>query len=227
MPKVFLTNDPIERVSAIESPMMEFNLDIPPADNITNNGTLKVILSATEDFASITEHIPSQYEVYNTDWSVIVGNSVAPVNFNKELRCTIPAIGAQSLKYAKIMFTVDGIPYQSGAILITSFTLLVFSTKPIDVFGQVKPLKVKIKDKTNSILVGAPYTIRVDVCNNALETVPTWENATTAYTNDEFFTFTNITKTPAKNWAISVKYTITKANARDIIEITEVYVAYV
>ncbi|MGO0061836.1 DNRLRE domain-containing protein [Brevibacillus fluminis] len=52
----------------------------------------------------------------------------------------------------------------------------------------------------------------VKVCNNALDSVPTWEDATNAVKGNRGYLFTNKTKT-ANNWAINVWVVIAKGTA--------------
>lgn len=53
---------------------------------------------------------------------------------------------------------------------------------------------------------------KVEVCNNALDEHPTWENATEQVKEERQFNFTNQTKTAA-HWAVGVQITIEKAAA--------------
>lgn len=50
---------------------------------------------------------------------------------------------------------------------------------------------------------------KVEVCNNAFDTVPTWEDITAQVAINRVFNFTNATKTAAK-WGVNIRFTITK-----------------
>lgn len=50
---------------------------------------------------------------------------------------------------------------------------------------------------------------KVEVCNNAFDAVPTWEDMTAQVAINRVFNFTNETKT-ANSWGVSVRFTITK-----------------
>ena len=50
---------------------------------------------------------------------------------------------------------------------------------------------------------------KVEVCNNAFDAVPTWEDMTAQVAINRVFNFTNETKT-ADSWGVSVRFTITK-----------------
>lgn len=50
---------------------------------------------------------------------------------------------------------------------------------------------------------------KVEVCNNAFDAVPTWEDMTAQVAINRAFNFTNETKT-ADSWGVSVRFTITK-----------------
>lgn len=55
-------------------------------------------------------------------------------------------------------------------------------------------------------------TLKVEVCNNAFDASPAWEDATQAYLNKAAHTFVNATKTAA-NWGVDVRLTILKNTA--------------
>lgn len=55
---------------------------------------------------------------------------------------------------------------------------------------------------------------KVEVCNNAMDEHPTWENATEQVLQDRQFNFTNQTKT-AEKWAVGVQITIERGEATE------------
>ncbi|MDO4719620.1 MAG: hypothetical protein Q4A78_03075 [Peptostreptococcaceae bacterium] len=55
-------------------------------------------------------------------------------------------------------------------------------------------------------------TAKVEVCNNALDELPAWENMTEKLQNDQVYTFVNQDKT-AEQWAVGVRITIERAQA--------------
>lgn len=63
-----------------------------------------------------------------------------------------------------------------------------------------------------------PSTIRVYVSNNALDVTPTWENATTEFLRQDYYTFKNATKTAAK-FGVGVKVVIQANDSMEPISI--------
>lgn len=57
-------------------------------------------------------------------------------------------------------------------------------------------------------------TIKVEVCNNGFDAIPTWEDATTEFINKEAYSFTNKLKT-ASNWGVNFRVTLLKNNATE------------
>ena len=64
-----------------------------------------------------------------------------------------------------------------------------------------------------------PAAIKVEVCNNGNDAVPTWENATTDFLNQEYYTFTNSQKTAA-TFGVSIRITIEANDSMDEISIS-------
>lgn len=63
-----------------------------------------------------------------------------------------------------------------------------------------------------------PSTIRVYVSNNALDVTPTWEDATTEFLRQDYYTFKNATKTAAK-FGVGVKVVIQANDSMEPISI--------
>ena len=59
--------------------------------------------------------------------------------------------------------------------------------------------------------------MKIEACNNAFDTVPTWEDITQAYVNKEVYIFTNKSKT-AEKWGIDIKVTIKAHDSLGTIE---------
>jgi hypothetical protein len=62
---------------------------------------------------------------------------------------------------------------------------------------------------------------KVEVCNNAADTEPTWEDATTAVLNNEAYQFTNKNKT-SDTWAVGVRVSIDRNGAEGECYINEI-----
>lgn len=87
-------------------------------------------------------------------------------------------------------------------------TVLVFTLeKPLDADAQITKC---IETLTASVPEGASITI--EVCNNAYDASPTWEDVTQEVLNREKIFFENTTKTAA-NWGYNVRVTIERNNA--------------
>ncbi|WP_444543219.1 glycoside hydrolase family 78 protein, partial [Lysinibacillus alkalisoli] len=102
------------------------------------------------------------------------------------------------------------------------------STKAIGKYGEVRHIRAGNKlaydtlkqpidtaaAPANRVLVALDYaiatdgsnpaTIKVWICNNANDIIPTWEDMTTDFLNMDYYTFTNNVKT-AETWAVALK----------------------
>jgi hypothetical protein len=205
-----------------------FQLNFNSYDNVTTSGVVTLRVASKEDFSDASIVTPANFytrTIGTTTWSSsIAGNTITTVQQALELRVDLTALAAETKQYVKVLFTVGGIAYESTPILFTNLTEIDFKLQTPINFGTVQPQKVKVMDRIVATIASA-YTIKVEACNNANDASPTWENMTTQYLNGQFFAFTNKTKT-APNWAINVHYYIKKANANDIIEISDLYVAF-
>jgi hypothetical protein len=71
------------------------------------------------------------------------------------------------------------------------------------------PVRMTI-EVVREVAAGAIFT--VEVCNNAYDTTPTWEDATAATLAGLAYVFTNEVKT-STNWGVSVRVTLNRNNA--------------
>ena len=62
---------------------------------------------------------------------------------------------------------------------------------------------------------------KVEVCNNAYDQKPTWEDATVVTTEGRAFNFLNTTKTSSK-WGVSIRLTIEKGTSTNYSYITTI-----
>ena len=227
MAKVVNMNAPVVRVGTTARQVL-FKLNFNAYDNVSGSGTVTVRVATKEDFSDATIITPSTfYHKLSADpaWTTVSNNTITTDLQTKDLRVDLPALAAESKQYVKVLFTVGGVTFESSPTLYSAFTEIDFKLKtPVGV-SQVRPVKVKVLDRIKAT-VTSPFTIKVEVCNNAQDTTPTWENATDAYLNNKYFTFTNTTKKSA-NWAISVRYYIKKNNATDAVEVSDLYIAFV
>jgi len=226
MPKV-IHNNPLINRSGTSARQVLFQLNFNAYDAVSASGTITFKVSANEDFSGSSTVTPTTFYYRTTSngtWTSVAGNTVTLAQQAYYLRADLTALASETKQYVKVIFTVGGVAYESSAILFTNLTEIEFNMQNPIVTGTVKPTKVKVMDSIKATY-SSPYTIKVEVCNNANDASPTWENATTKYLDGDFYDFTNNTKT-ASNWAIGVKYYIKKNNAADSIEITDLYIAF-
>lgn len=83
-------------------------------------------------------------------------------------------------------------------------------------------------EAAKSVLLSLAYVgagITVEVCNNAFDTTPTWEDMTTEALAHRSYEFINDTKTAAK-WGVQFKITITKSNTIKDVQCSALSYAY-
>jgi hypothetical protein len=93
-------------------------------------------------------------------------------------------------------------------------------------FGDKRPVKIGVKAKIVADVMTS-YTIKVEACNNAFDTTPTWEDITASYLAEGFHEFTNRVKQADKSWGISIRLNIRKNASSDSVEVQEFYMYYV
>lgn len=225
MSKIDLLFPEITRVSSTETLTVDFQLDFTSLD-ITSSVALSFVLSDTNTFASVTTANPASFIWYNGGTgTTVTGNTLTTSMIDKKIRVTLPAIGAEKVKYMKIAVDYAGKKFVSKPFILTSVTEINVTKKtPINT-GTTRPSMVRVMDSMSVKSNAGRFTIKVEACNNALDTTPTWENITTAYLASSYYTFTNKTKTNA-NWGISVRYSIKKLNTKDEVELSEYYITY-
>ena len=83
-------------------------------------------------------------------------------------------------------------------------------------------------EAAQSVLLNLAYVgagLQVEVCNNAFDTTPTWEDMTEEVLAHRSYEFTNTTKTGTK-WGIQFRITITKSPTIKDVQCSEVSYAY-
>lgn len=85
-------------------------------------------------------------------------------------------------------------------------------------FTLKNPIETSIAAKkiivSGVVTVPTGATLSVKACNNGFDTLPTWEDITTAFLNRQAYSFTNKTKTATK-WGINIQFEILKGTATD------------
>jgi hypothetical protein len=195
--------------------------------SITTSTTVKFQISDTKDFIIATDIIPTLLYVNNNSaWIEYTnGANILTSDIGKEFKCEIDFPNEKVVKFIRVVSTENGVDYESFPVLISSVDLIDIQLDPPIPF-PVRPIKIKVKDKkTIDLQNSGTVSIKVEVCNNIYDPVPTWEDMTTEYTNGDFHLFANKLKL-SSNWGISVKYTISKSNYATKVEIDEIYVGF-
>jgi hypothetical protein len=183
-------------------------------------------VAENKDFSgTVTNITPTSLSVYNgSAYVAYTGVSIKAADLGKKFKYTTASLtDSNKILYLKIIITEGTDIYESGTILLTALNKIDFTLSNPKVLN-VMPVKVKITDKKT--VVGTGITYSVQVCNNALDASPTWEDMTTAYLNGDFYTFKNAIKT-AGSWGINVRYIVTKTNYNSTVEINEIYLAHI
>ena len=85
---------------------------------------------------------------------------------------------------------------------VNSFTVQTTTIKSI----TTRPTRIKLNVVRN---IPVEATFKVEVCNNAFDTSPVWEDATSSVTGGLAHVFSNATKT-ATNWGVSIRVTVNR-----------------
>lgn len=224
MPNITLIS-PIDkqRMQANTSLNVDFSLD--QFVTSATNCTIKIFFSDTINFSSPTILTPTSL-YYSTDGvnfnPYSSNNIIQSTDTDKIFRAVVTFPNSETIQYIKISDTDDSIEYFSHISMLSAYPTIDFCTKKITL--TERPLKVKVVDE-KTIIDPEHVVISVYATNNALDITPLWEDITSAYNNNQFYSFTNITKTDT-NWAISIKYLITKNLYTAGVEITEIFVAH-
>ena len=98
----------------------------------------------------------------------------------------------------------------------TSDRYYAFEKKVTSLFVQTNPMSVDTMPTRMSLRVTrnvpTESIFKIEVCNNANDATPTWEDATETITEDKVYLFGNTSKT-ADSWAVSVKITVDRNGA--------------
>ena len=194
-------------------------------DTGVGSATVEVYLDENNSFSNPTILNISNVYIYNGN-SYTSHSSDGTINTSNlpgqfKVSFTFPDING--VRYMKLAIIEGSNTYFSPIILLSSNNTLDFTTIPLVLDNR--PFKVKVDDK-KKIINGSNISINVYVTNNALDEEPVWENMTTQYLTNQFYTFTNEEKTNIK-WAIAVRYLIVKSDYNAGFEIEEIYISHV
>lgn len=137
-----------------------------------------------------------------------ISNAVRDQTYSLDLSS---AWSSLSLGTHTITITVDD---GKGASTTRTYTFIKVDDRII-VYGK-NPIQTSIPAKevvvTGIVDLAPDATLTVQVCNNAFDASPTWEDATQAFINKEAYYFTNTTKT-ATNWGVNYRVEVLKNTA--------------
>ena len=85
---------------------------------------------------------------------------------------------------------------------VNSFTVQTTTIKSL----TTRPTRIKLNVVRN---IPMESTFKVEVCNNAFDTSPVWEDATSSVTGGLAHVFSNTTKT-STNWGVSIRVTVNR-----------------
>lgn len=93
-----------------------------------------------------------------------------------------------------------------------SFTATFVKAVPMIQFTRALPVEASELPTEILVRVNGEFPeegLTVEVCNNAFDETPTWENMTTEFLDEDIFAFTNTAKT-AENWGVNIRVTIVR-----------------
>jgi hypothetical protein len=214
------------------SPNSNINIDFKLAafESSATTGEIVMKVSSSNDFSGASIITPTQIlfsdDAGETFQELTSDNIISADDAGTDLifRFVYAYPNENSIKYMKLTFTEDeNSAIDSLPIILTSLNTLDFKLASAITKSQ-KPGRIKISLKENYIN-NPDLNIQVLVTNNALDTEPVWEDATTEFNNNEYYIFTNSVKSQT-NWGINVRFIITKSSYDTGIEIEEIYLAY-
>lgn len=212
-----------QRLAPLSSTDIEFTYNF--FNTSENLVSIQLYIDDSKDFPNPIVINPDSLLIFDIDQFIAYrpNNTISKDDIGNRFKFTFTFPDTNGVKYVKIVATEGLNAFDSSPVLVSTLNALDFTLNPIQLTEM--PTKIKVDDKKN-IILPEYITISVYACNNALDNSPTWEIMTTEYLNGSFFAFINKTKT-ANNWAISVRYIITKSNYNAGIDIEEVFVAYI
>lgn len=225
MARINLLTPSIVRARKTDILPISFTIQLSPKDTATS-ATFTIETSDTEDFSTITTITPTSYKYTKSgNTNTATGNTISNTNFDAQITYEMAALSVETVKYARVSLTIGSTTLKSQPIMFITLMKLDFSLKNPIPF-TTRPNKVLVNATIESSNPTG-YTLKVQACNNAFDTNPTWEDVTQAFNEKRFHTFANTNKEQNKSWGISVRFIITKSNYLDSVEVLEVVLGFV
>lgn len=202
---------------------IEQSLDItfsPATDPDGDAQTFAVEVASNSAFTSGKQTFTAGLKKYNATSKVWEDATVGTnADAGGSFKIPVSGLALNSDRYIRVS-TID----KTGSGTATySDTILVHVGMKLEIQSPAAPLDYQPTSCTPrfGMTVDPRATITVMVCNNALDTAPTWEDATAAYNANKPHIFTNKTKT-ANSWAVAEKLKIDANDSTGTIEVTAI-----
>lgn len=191
----------------------EFYVEFYPGqDTEGDTQTMKVELADDDAFAVNKQEFSEMEKQENGDW--VSASNVQAGDVGKKFRIKISGQTKGTKKYVRV--TSNDAGSQSASIseeiLVRIGTVLEIQTHPFVKEDRPEFVSVKLQ-----AVIDEQAETEIFVCNNANDTVPTWEE----YTKDSVHSFANQEKT-ADQWAVSVRVKVSAGAATEEISIAAI-----
>ena len=192
----------------------------PASDPDGDNQYFTLDVADDTNFSVNLKSVTSGLKKYNSTSKLWESASfAAPADVGKQFKLEVTGLNQTRDKYIRVA-TKDtngsNTTVYSDVIKVSVGTRLSFKNLPQQL--DYKPVSATIR---LSGIIDDNATVQVEVCNNALDSTPTWENAMAAYNANQPHKFTNTSKT-ATHWAVATKVTIDANNSTGEISISAV-----
>lgn len=235
----FITNLPPEKPSnpgpadnyrVPLKPTLEFTA---PTDAENENIHFKLELASDDAFTDPTVKDSSTdttgWEYYNeTTWKALSSEGLAFEDHGKKIRYTFQEDLTEGDTYywqvAGYNPNIGKMGEYSDAQRIRVGNSIVYVDEPQATTARAERIlgKVFLNLATDGT---APASWKLEVCNNALDENPTWEEITQAVKDGAYHVFTNDTKT-ATEWAVNYKFTVEANDTMGPIEVQAVSISF-
>jgi hypothetical protein len=174
--------------------------------------TVKLQIAGNSAFTSPTEFTTVERLIDDT-WTAVT-NAFTNADAGAQLRIAYNGLTDGTSVYLRVCSTDSGSSTTTGstAYHLKVGDILEIITKPFD--QEEQPVMVTVITK---MMVSTGATAQIYVCNNARDTVPTWEE----YTPGSEHVFENEAKT-AGTWSVAVKIRVTAGTATGEISISAI-----
>lgn len=184
----------------------------------TRTNTAPIINDQDKNLGLVDRTVKQSYRVHDEENdSINIIESLDDIKLksfkaesSKEYEISIPTSTWITLKNGQHKLTVNATDSNNA----TSIRTYIFEKKETKINLSLKNV-LKIDDRANKILITPVWknidlaNVKVEVCNNALDTNPTWEECTKEVMSNKHYAFNNKNKT-ADKWGINIRFNIEK-----------------